>query len=196
MFSNVTTLDLHQAEFHGQTQLRIANKEENEVEEEKKVPVVSKEQYQRMAQKKKEHFPTLSGTAKQLAELQAEKDKNSKNIQPVDGAHVFGHSSNKQALKAPENFPTLPGGAPPKAGICKEPPKERKVKNIIAVKEAKKPKQRKKMVEIAATLEEKKEEIDIRKLIKESVKEAMQTDVPRVAHTSEAQSRPSKDVSL
>lgn len=196
VFSNVTTLDLHQAEFHGKTQLRIANKEDNEAEEEKKVVIITNEQYQRMAKKKKDHFPTLNGAAKQRAELLAEKEKETKNNVTAEGTHVYGQSSSKQALKAPENFPTLPGGTPPRANICKEPPKQRKFKQDFEIKENKKANKKKKVVESTATPEEKKDEIDIRKLIKESVKEAMQTEAPRPAHTAEVQKRPPNGASL
>ena len=68
VFKDVTSLDLHQSEYHKKKiSLRIANKEsddENEGEEEKR-PHVSAEQYKKMNEERKNvHFPTLSGNTK------------------------------------------------------------------------------------------------------------------------------------
>lgn len=66
MFKDVTTLDLHQAEYHNKIiSLRIQHKEEGDVEEVKKVPTVTARQYERMNKNNKnEHFPTLDGNIK------------------------------------------------------------------------------------------------------------------------------------
>mmetsp|Transcript_13599 Transcript_13599/g.13526 ORF Transcript_13599/g.13526 Transcript_13599/m.13526 type:complete len:109 (+) Transcript_13599:678-1004(+) len=64
VFKDVTSLDLHQSEYHKKkVSLRIAHKDsddEDEKEEEKK-PQVSSAQYKRMNnQNRNEHFPTLN----------------------------------------------------------------------------------------------------------------------------------------
>lgn len=67
VFKDLTSLDLHQAEYHQKmVSLRVARKEEgDEEEEEKKAPTITPEQYQRLIKERKnEHFPTLNGTTK------------------------------------------------------------------------------------------------------------------------------------
>lgn len=68
VFKDLTSLDLHQAEYHQRkVSLRIATKEEDDKdeEEEKKAPTITPEQYQRLIKERKnEHFPTLNGSMK------------------------------------------------------------------------------------------------------------------------------------
>jgi len=81
VFKDVTSLDLHKAEYHNQKiGLRIANKEDDDEEEVKKVPVVSNKQYERMNNdRKNEHFPTLSNGERIYSPDEDEKVSKSKN---------------------------------------------------------------------------------------------------------------------
>jgi len=94
----------------------------------------------------------------------------------------------KEMLKEEGNFPTLPlNSSPPRTGISKEELKPRKDKNLIEVKESKKQSKKKKVVEVTTNDNEAKEEEDYSKLIKESVKEALQGETQRPIQTSQGQ---------
>lgn len=88
MFKDLTSLDLHQAEYHQKkVTLRIATKEEtDEVEEEKKIPTITAEQYERMNKdRKNEHFPTLSGVKEYRPTGDASNNKRSKKLKDGPG---------------------------------------------------------------------------------------------------------------
>ena len=202
MFDNVTSLDIHQAEFHGKTQLRIRTKEDHEIgREENKKEVITQAQYERMNKKKQEHFPSLLSNPAAQDDSKDEEDKveadgrKSKN-KPENVP--FRHASNRKALEQNQNFPGLPLGENPVAGISKEPIKERKKQEVIQVKESKRLKAAKKRIVVETearnrgeNLEDierrQKEEAELNKLIKESVKEAIYTEPPRQAQTSHGQ---------
>jgi hypothetical protein len=192
VFDNVTTMDLHQAEFHGKSQLRIRTKEDHEREtEENKKPEVTQVQYERMNKKKKEHFPTLSGGQNYNYADEEGKDKGNNNKKnKVDKHAPYGSGANRKVLGHEGNFPTLEGG-PLKDTISKEEPRERRKPDYTEFKESTKKKNRKAVVEpekVTESPEDAKkrrdEEKEFKRLMKESVKESLQNEVPRVAHTS------------
>lgn len=76
------SLDLHQSEYHNKKiGLRIAHKDDNEEEEDKKVPTITPQQYKRMNEQRNEHFPTLEGVNKVYVPADEEqKDGRFKNI--------------------------------------------------------------------------------------------------------------------
>lgn len=181
MFECVTTLDLHQAEFHGKAQLRIRTKEDHERSvEEKKKESISQAQYERMAKKKKEHFPTLNNQPTVYERLE-----DGKTVDKDAHKHPLHATTNKKALKQEDNFPTLPGGELI-GTVSKEMPKPRKVNDPFEVKEPKKKNNRKKVVEESTkpeTEEEKErrreEERELRRLMRESVKEVVEAEQDR-----------------
>lgn len=77
VFGDATSLDMHQAELHNRTvKLRIENKsDDEEVEEDKKEPTVTSEQYKRMNENNKnQHFPTLNKSMKTYTVNEAKKE--------------------------------------------------------------------------------------------------------------------------
>jgi hypothetical protein len=85
VFKDALSLDLHQAEYHNKkVALRIAHKEDNEEEEDKKVPTITPQQYKRMNEQRNEHFPTLEGVNKVYVPVDEER-KDSKLKKSKDG---------------------------------------------------------------------------------------------------------------
>ena len=200
VFDNITSLDVHQAEFHGKTQLRIRTKENHEKEkEEVKKPEVTQEQFQRMNKKKKEHFPTLSGNNNNQYNYNNGGDyeegkgrgnkKNRKGNQHND--HPFGGGGNRQALHEEDNFPTLDGRpmtasvpqdnyyeAPATGGYAEYKQSTRKKAKKVVVDTGKPPEEEETPEDAK---KRRKEERRMRKLMKESVKETLEDEKQRIA---------------
>jgi len=85
VFRDLTSMDLHQAEYHKKkVTLRMAHKnsdDESEPEEDKKIPDITSEQYKRMNEEgKNENFPTLKSNPKiYIPDSGNKANKNNKN---------------------------------------------------------------------------------------------------------------------